>query len=146
MLWNIEPAVQMLDDLIKGDKDLKRDNYWPNYWDFHLFKGKLSMLPTQANNRLVFYDKAVLDQHSIGEPKSWEDFRKAARSLTRREGADVGRWGYQCEPNIAGLRSTIGPWANRNGFATWNKEIARLLNAAAAQRRAEVDAYLKAGG
>ena len=29
MLWTIEPAVQMLDDVIKGDKDLKRDNYWP---------------------------------------------------------------------------------------------------------------------
>jgi multiple sugar transport system substrate-binding protein len=125
MLWTIEPAVQLLDDAIKGDRDLKRDNYWPNYWDFHKFKGKLSMLPMQANNRLVFYDKAVLDEYANPEPRSWDDFRRAARTLTRREGANVARWGYQCEPNVAGLRTTVGPWANRNGFVGWDRDVRR---------------------
>jgi ABC-type glycerol-3-phosphate transport system substrate-binding protein len=128
MLWTIEAAVQLLDDVIKGDKDLKRDNYWPGYWDFHKFKGKMSMLPMQANNRLVFYDKAVLDENAIPEPKTWDDFRKAAKTLTKRTGPgaeNVTRWGYQCEPMINGLRNTLGPWANRNGFVAWNQDVTK---------------------
>jgi multiple sugar transport system substrate-binding protein len=128
MLWTIEPAVQLLDSVIKGDRDLKRDNYWPGYWDFHKFKGQLGMLPMQANNRLVFYDKAVLDENGLPEPKTWEDFRRATRRLTRQDGAGpagVSRWGYQCEPAVAGLRATVGPWANRNGFVAWNREVTR---------------------
>lgn len=125
MVWTVEPALQLLEPVIKGDKELKRDNYWPTYWDFHIFKGQLSMLPMQANNRLVFYDKAVLDENAIAEPQMWEDFRRAARSLTRGDGSSVARWGYQCEPNIAGLRPTLGGWASRNGFAAWNREITR---------------------
>ena len=26
---------------------------------------------------------------------------------------------------INGLRNTLGPWANRNGFVAWNQEITR---------------------
>ena len=67
----------------------------------------------------------MLDEHGVPEPKTWEDFRRAAKTLTRAEGTTVGRWGYQCEPGIAGLRSTVGPWGNRNGVVAWNKEITR---------------------
>ena len=124
----LSPQLQMLDDVIKGDKELKRDNYWPGYWDFHKFKGKMSMLPMQANNRLVFYDKAVLDENRVPEPKTWDDFRAACRTLTARTapGAEnVTRWGYQCEPGVAGLRATIPPWANCNGFVAWNQDVTR---------------------
>lgn len=86
------------------------------------------MLPWQANNRLVFYDKAVLDENALPEPKSWDDFRRTMRVLTKRSGPGsetVSRWGCQTEIGIDGMRNTIGPWAYRNGFTAWNQEVTR---------------------
>jgi multiple sugar transport system substrate-binding protein len=82
------------------------------------------MLPLQANNRLIFDDRQMLADQGVTEPKTWDDFRKAAQRMTSRSGSEVTRWGYQTEPNI---RFALIPFANRNGFTDWSAEGAKSL-------------------
>ncbi len=63
-------------------------------------KGKLYGLPRDNDTKVIFYNKALLRQAHLAEPKSnwtWQQLRTMAKKLTVRQGGRVSRYGFAFE-------------------------------------------------
>ncbi|GGD88557.1 sugar ABC transporter substrate-binding protein [Paenibacillus nasutitermitis] len=78
-------ALEPLDRMIT---DAERDNFY--YLNHGVMTGKQYGLPIVVGNaRVLYYNKDILDAKGVQVPKTWEEFRTAAKTLT-----DGDKYGY----------------------------------------------------
>jgi multiple sugar transport system substrate-binding protein len=87
-------ALRSVDDFIAEDErngPFKRDDVYDYLWELGRFDGKIYVAPFSANNLGIYYNKRMAAEAGINEPpKTWDEFREAARKLTRG-----GVYGFQ---------------------------------------------------
>lgn len=106
-MFAIQNAWLGLDDLIKRDKFDLQDFFpqiiKPYRYDGKRFgEGKLYGLPKEIAVRSMFYNKDHFVDAGITPPApdqawTWDEFRNAARRLTKRQGDTVQQYGYAME-------------------------------------------------
>ncbi len=83
-------ALKNLDELIAQDAAFKRDDVYNYLWELGTFEGKLYVTPFSANCLGVYYNKQMLNEANVTPPQTWDEFKAAARKLTRN-----GVYGFQ---------------------------------------------------
>ena len=84
-------ALRHLDDLIAQDTEFKRDDVYDYLWELGAFEGKLYVTPFSANNLGLYANQKLVDEAGIKQaPQTWDEFKDAARRLTRN-----GVYGFQ---------------------------------------------------
>ena len=96
-------TTTLLDDLVKRDKiDLKK--FYPATVEEIRFppqeSGKVTALPWDTDNRVLFYNKRHFQEVGLDPtkpPRTWEDALEYGIKLTKRQGSDVIRLGFNAE-------------------------------------------------
>ncbi len=84
-------ALRSIDEFIAEDAAFKRDDVYDYLWELGTFEGRIYITPFSANNLGVYYNKKMLAEAGITEtPQTWDEFKVAARKLTRN-----GVYGFQ---------------------------------------------------
>ncbi|WP_022873499.1 ABC transporter substrate-binding protein [Nesterenkonia alba] len=81
-----------------GAEDLE-GTYTPGPWDSVTMEGGIWGLPIDSGPMAFFYNAALLEEHGIEVPETWEDFAQAARDLNEADpdvylAADTGDAGF----------------------------------------------------
>ena len=89
-----------LNGYIKGDSSFKKDDYYAAALNDFAFGGKQYGLPRETTSTILLYNKTLFDQAKVDPPTAdwtWDDFVKAARALTKGDGASkqFGAAGFQ---------------------------------------------------
>jgi len=95
--WASKGAFRALDDLLQRDKDKdplcpKEAQYYPAPWSEAQFDGKIYGIPTGADDRVLYYNKAIFREcadklRAAGcdpdrPPRTWSELIKYSRALT----------------------------------------------------------------
>lgn len=76
-------VLASVEDLMKEDKNFKKEDVYPGLWDVSSYNGKVYTAPFDAGNLGIFYNKDLFEKAGIKEPpKTWDEFRDAAKKLT----------------------------------------------------------------
>ena len=96
-------AVLALDDLIAKDGGQKfLDDFYPGLLKSGKSGGKLYSLPFQRSTQLLYYNKDAFKEVGLNPeqaPKTWTELSDAAKKLTKKDGANVVRWGVEIPTN-----------------------------------------------
>ena len=88
---------QDLQSLIDSDPTFKADDFWPGALSgCQDKKGRTMGVPVNLHFHGIFYDQSAFSEAKIPAPRpgwSWDDFRQAANTLTRKIG-NGSRFGY----------------------------------------------------
>jgi multiple sugar transport system substrate-binding protein len=97
-------ALKSIDEFIAQDKNFRRDDVYDYLWELGTFQGRIYITPFSANNLGIYYNKRLLAEAGITQPPAtWEEFREAARKLTRN-----GVFGFQIP--IGSSEWTVWTW------------------------------------
>ena len=77
-----------LDDMIPA---LTQDGYF----DYGGRGVPLFSLPFNRSTPIAFYNRDLFDAEGVRPPETWEELRETAQRLTRREGDQTQRWGFE---------------------------------------------------
>lgn len=95
--WASRGAFRPLDDLIERDRNTdplcpKREQYYTGPWAEACYEGKLYGIPTSADNRVLYYNKAIFrekanDLRKAGldpdrPPRTWSELLAYGKALT----------------------------------------------------------------
>jgi multiple sugar transport system substrate-binding protein len=135
-------TTTLLDDLVKRDKiDLGR--FWPATVEEIRFPpgagGKVTALPWDTDNRVLFYNTRHFQEAGLDPakpPRTWEDAADSGLKLTKRQGSDLVRLGFNAERDYTnwsigwhwaagGQWLKPGPDGKANRRAAFNDERAR---------------------
>ncbi len=90
----MEKFVYGPDGLLKKD----REDFFKNMWDDgYLPDGKLWMLPFNKSNIVMYYNVDMLKKYGISVPKTWDEFEKDCKILTKSDGS---QWGVSYTPSV----------------------------------------------
>jgi multiple sugar transport system substrate-binding protein len=111
-------------DSFKGKYGLTendRDDFFPIFLEANTFDGKLWTMPFNKSIYVLYYNKKLFASHSIATPKTWDELRTAARTLTERDGDQVTRYGLVYTPSV----DVFGHWLYANGgnFISGDKAV-----------------------
>lgn len=77
-------ALRSLDGFITGDPEFDRADVYDFLWEMGSFQGQVYVTPFSANNLGMYYNKRMFAEAGIDQPpETWDQFREAARALTR---------------------------------------------------------------
>jgi multiple sugar transport system substrate-binding protein len=77
-------TLRELDDFIAEDKAFDKADVYDFLWNVGSYKGKIYATPFSANDLAVYYNKKMFADAGIKElPQNWEEFKTAAKVLTR---------------------------------------------------------------
>lgn len=62
------------------------DNYYKEVWDSVEYNGRYYGVPFSCNNTVILYNKQMFRKAGISVPVTWDQFRKAAKALTKTDG------------------------------------------------------------
>ncbi len=62
------------------------DNYYKEVWDSVEYGGRYYGVPFSCNNTVILYNKQMFREAGVSVPVTWEQFRNAAKALTKEEG------------------------------------------------------------
>jgi len=93
-LTPMEKFVDGPNGLLKKDQE----DFFPNMWaDGYLPDGKFWMLPFNKSNIVMYYNADMLKANGIAVPKTWDEFEKACKMLTKEDGS---QWGASISPAV----------------------------------------------
>ncbi len=82
------------DGLLKKD----REDFFENMWkDGYLPDGKLWMLPFNKSDIVMYYNVDMLKKNGLSVPKTWDEFEKECKALTKSDGS---QWGVSYTPSV----------------------------------------------
>ena len=87
-------ALEPLDSyLARPDSTLKKDQFYEGVWNFSLYEGKLYTIPIRAISYGLIVREDLLNQAGmkLGDLKTWDDLKKAAKAMTK---GNVFGYGY----------------------------------------------------
>ncbi len=79
-----------LTDLLAADGAIKAEDFLSAAWQDFSIDGKQIGFPRETTSTVVIYNKELFDKHSLPLPTAdwtWDDFTKAATTITEGEGA-----------------------------------------------------------
>lgn len=126
--YQVADEIEPLDDFAKSS-GMSSDDYMNQFWPaLHAnarFAGKIWAVPFHNSTPLVYYNvnqfkEAGLDPEKF--PKTWAEFTEAAKKLTKREGANVTRYGFMMPENYDFLGWTMEALSLSNGGQYFNSE------------------------
>ena len=82
---------------IEADADFAPDDFFPGMLEAFQALGGTWALPSQAQMRVLYFDKQKFDEAGIAYPTlTWtkDDFLAAARGLTRRQDGEITQYGF----------------------------------------------------
>lgn len=130
-----------VDDIIKKWeksgrlKDMVSENYRNYFWNSHYWA-----LPNQVDPRVIFYRKDVFEKAGIKPPTTWEEFRAAAKALTRDTNGDgrIDFYGFATGLNKGfGGDHTMANFMIQAGASTFDKDGKLVFNSPATVRTLE---------
>jgi multiple sugar transport system substrate-binding protein len=71
-----------------------KQNYVPGAVQRMTYQGKVWGYPTENNSGAFLYRKSFYDQAGVKPPKSTDDIRQNAKTLTKADGGKTSRYGY----------------------------------------------------
>lgn len=95
-------TILPLDSFIASDPDFPVSDYFPLVVDAYRFDGNLYVLPSRWSPLILYYNPYLFDLAGVAPPNEdwdWDEFTRAASTLTRGEGA-AKTWGI----------GSIGDW------------------------------------
>ncbi len=98
-----------LDDYIEADDAINMDNYFEGVTELYTKDGVHYAIPKDHDTIAVIYNKAIFDKYGVSYPDetwTWEDFAKAAQTISDKGAAD-GVYGTYC--NVGNNQDT---WYN----------------------------------
>jgi ABC-type glycerol-3-phosphate transport system substrate-binding protein len=87
-------ALEPLDSyLARPGSTLKKDQFYEGVWNFSLYEGKLYTIPIRAISYGLMVREDLLNQAGmkLGDLKTWDDLKKAAKAMTK---GNVYGYGY----------------------------------------------------
>lgn len=87
-------------DRYDGFQDLLAEVY-PGPLSTNYYGGRYYGLPLTTNTQIYVYNKELFAQSGVDAPRTFEEFEVVSKLLTRQEGGEITRWGYDIG----------GPWA-----------------------------------
>lgn len=87
-------ALEPLDSyLARPGSTLKKDQFYEGVWNFSLYEGKLYTIPIRAISYGLIVREDLLNQAGmkLGDLKTWDDLKKAAKAMTK---GNVYGYGY----------------------------------------------------
>lgn len=109
-----------LQPLIEADTSFSLDDFYPRFLDAFRYQGSLLGLPTQAQVRVVFYNRDLFDAAGVPRPEpGWtlDDFLARAIALTEGSG-DEKRYGFL---PLNGDASDLPVFVALQGAALWDE-------------------------
>jgi len=85
--------LEPLDNYLSRDNVEFASKFGPKVRDAMTFDGNLVALPARLGVDILFYRKDALDELSLKPPTTAEEYRDAAKKLTKRDGTNVQRFG-----------------------------------------------------
>jgi multiple sugar transport system substrate-binding protein len=77
-------ALRNIDEFLAEDASFRRDDVYDYLWELGAFEGKIYLTPFSANNLGIYFNRKMLDEAGItAPPETWDEFKDAARRLTR---------------------------------------------------------------
>jgi multiple sugar transport system substrate-binding protein len=83
-----------------GLTESDREDFFPIFLDANTFDGRLWTIPFNKSTYVLYYNKKLFGKHGITVPRTWDELRAAARSLTERDGDQVTRYGLVYTPSV----------------------------------------------
>lgn len=81
-----------------ADETAFRDLYLPSALDGFTFGGKVSAVPTEASNMVLYVNRAKLAEAGLDPtadlPSTWEEVREVSKRIARREGGRLVQRGF----------------------------------------------------
>lgn len=91
-------------DLSSRISDEMRSRYGPGQWDYATYNGAIIGVPFIAGDSIMFYNNTLLEDAGVEVPQTWEEFRAAARALTKDLDGDgeIDQWGtaFEMTPTV----------------------------------------------
>ncbi len=110
-----------LQPLVDADPSLPLNDFYPSFLDSFRFQGDLWGIPTQAEVRLVFYNRALFDTAGVPYPmQGWtlDDFLSRAVALTQGDGAEK-QYGFL---PLNGDASDLQVFVALQGASLWDEK------------------------
>lgn len=109
--WGVGGVVQPLDSHIRSSRNIKPDDVWPLKWQEVVFRGKTYALPYSLDTRVIYLNRAVMNEAGIDvarPPADWDSFTAAVTRVARADSA-------------AGAITRLGfdPFLGSGGRARW---------------------------
>ncbi|HEY3080165.1 MAG TPA: sugar ABC transporter substrate-binding protein [Chloroflexota bacterium] len=123
---NDKGAFKDLMSYAKDDKSLKLEEMWNE--PLYTAGGKLWAMPYTASVHALFYNKTMLKEAGIAEPPkdwddpgwTWDDLRKASKTLTGKGKDGKQRWGIEMTNS---MEWGWGTYTLSNGAEVLNKDL-----------------------
>lgn len=87
-------------DRYEGFQELLSEVY-PGPLSTNYYAGAYYGLPLTTNTQIYVYNEEIFEQAGVAAPRTFDEFEQVSRLLTRQEGGETQRWGYDIG----------GPWA-----------------------------------
>ncbi len=147
--WASRDAFEPLDDFIKGDKEIAKNNFYPAAWNEALYKGHVYGIPTSIDDRVLYYNRKIFREAGLDPnkpPRTWEELQETALKLTKRsKNGSYDRIGFI--PNYGNSWLYLYSWQNGGEFMSADGRVCTMDNprtVGALQYMA--DFYKKLGG
>jgi len=89
-------AALSLDEMIANDKNFDTDDLVTVLLEDCKMDGELYALPFNKSFPVLYYNKEMFEKNNLKPPTTWEEFTKAARTLTQDLDGDgkIDQWGW----------------------------------------------------
>ena len=81
--------VPLDESLAKHTQYFDRADFVPGYFDTNIADGKIYGLPVYGESTFLMYRKDLFQEYGIGEPKSFEDIEKAAKTVSEKTNKEI---------------------------------------------------------
>jgi ABC-type sugar transport system permease subunit/ABC-type glycerol-3-phosphate transport system substrate-binding protein len=132
--WASRDAFQILDDLVKRDRNAKdgirEKEFYAATWQEAVYKGHIYAIPDSTDDRALFYNKALFRAAGLDPnkpPRTWEDLLAIAPKLTKR-GADGGIKQIGFMPNYGNVWLYMYSWQSGGEFMSPDGRKCTLAN------------------
>jgi len=118
-----------LDDLLKQDKSINLNDYYPALFNYCKYEGKLYGLPVGFTSHVIYYNKDLFKTQKITTPSTnwtWDEFIEKARKLTNPSQKIYG-FAFPVSPDPYDFEQFL--WSNGGSYCSPDgKEINGYLN------------------
>lgn len=118
-MWNYptyKDGLEPLDNLMKQDKEFKKDNYYDTLFAYNSIDKVTYGLPIGYTTHVVYYNKKIFDEKKVPYPKedwTWDDLIDTAKKLTDASKKQYG-FVFPMEPDPYDFEHYL--WSNGTQF------------------------------
>ena len=134
-------GLEPLEWCIESHESLDPSDWIPGMWSVGTRDGNQVTIPWDTDTRILWYNKALLEEAGITEPpQTWDELYQAIDAIAALEKDGVSPWGYFGGSHWGVLYQDIGPWLVQMNTSFLTEDG----NASAALEPATVEAFTHA--